>query len=579
MQRTTLNLGTSCIRPKIYCRSITLGLKIKMPVESVGATIGIAGILLAFKGVVDTINLFDLIVSRDNGSRHLALKYEIERHRTTLWGDAHRAEDEENSPLLKESKSTRTLIAGILAEMRAAHELAAKYVNRYEMDQETASAASVDGSLALGSGAVTSVKVLRDAKVQKSKVLWATKHKAKFSEIVSRMESLNNDLNGLVRSDNTEVLANALSGYILPRLENSLSLVALQQSDTTLDPLLVLSARIKKLQSDPLDEVAEKAKVLILGNNFFPNQGQTLEGRTFGSFLPDHDHDNIARPSWAEWKKIQLDDTNAKELELRVKALATILAAPKPKEFRIPPCAGLLVSNSSSNAKHNAPSKQFGFVYGWPNGAYDQTIDPRALSDMIASDTMEMPLLDERFALAYSLASAISMFHATGWLHKAFRSDNILFFCENGMPCLKSPYITGFEYARPEKQTSLEVRPTGQPELDLYYHPDVSLRGFNRVRDIYSLGIVLFEIARWAPLSREIPETTGRSLEEMTLVEVRQWIQDSIPALGAQMGSSYRDAVETCIKGTFGSVKEEDGEALARSFLARVLKRLSQCRV
>ena len=548
-----------------------------MPVEPIGLSIGVVGILLAFKGVVDTVNLFDLIVSRDNGSRHLALKYEIERRKTVLWGDEHRAEDEDNSPLLRESKSTRTLIAGILAELRAAHELAAKYVDHYDMEQVTAAGAVTDGSMAIGGHAVMSMKVLRDTRLQKSRFLWGTSHKAKFTEIVSRMESLNGDLYSLVRSDNTEVLANALSSYLLPKLQNSLSLVALQQSDTTLDPLLVLSARIKQLQIEPLDQIAKQTKMLAIGADFFPDEPLST-GRTFGFTKADNET-KVSRPSWAEWKTVKTDDANAKEITMRVKALATILAAPKPKEFRIPPCSGLLSLNTATGTG-TIPAHKFGFAYEWPDHAYDSTIKPKTLLDLITSEDFDMPLLDDRFALAYSIASAISMFHATGWIHKAFRSDNILFFFKNGTCCISSPYITGFEYARPEKQASLEVRPTGQPNLDLYYRPDVMVKGFSRVQDIYSLGIVLFEIARWASLSADIPTATGRTLEEMKPEEIRREIETSIPALGAQMGSSYRDAVAACIKGDFGAAADQDdGEALARIFFASVLKRLAYSRV
>ena len=106
------------------------------------------------------------------------------------------------------------------------------------------------------------------------------------------------------------------------------------------------------------------------------------------------------------------------------------------------------------------------------------------------------------------------------------------------------------------------------------------VKGFSRVQDIYSLGIVLFEIARWAPLSADIPAASGRTLEEMKPEEIRREIENSIPALGAQMGSSYRDAVAACIKGDFGAAADQDdGEALARIFFARVLKQLAHSRV
>ena len=546
-----------------------------MPVEPIGVAIGVAGILLAFKGVVDTVNLFDLIVSRDNGSRHLALKYHIERHRTTLWGDEHRADDEFNSPLLRETRSTRVLVAGILAEIRAAHELAAKYVKDYDMDQPGASKDGIEAALGIDSVAVTGVKALRDAKVQRKKFLWATKHKNKFLEIVSRMQSLNDDLYGLVRSDNTEALATSISAYILPQLKDSLSLIALQQAETTLDPLLTLSARLKQLQTAPLDQVANQAVKFTLGRDFLYDVREAPKMRAFGSFeSPDH----LPRRSWVEWKIVRngSDGGLDENIVSRIMALATILSAPKPKEFCIPPCSGLLsIEQDHRNAESN-PETKLGFVYHWPSESFDENTNPATLIDLMKREDQDMPLLNERFALAYSIASALSMFHATKWLHKGLRSDNILFFFdEKGTPRITSPYITGFDYSRPESQASLEARPTGQPELDLYYHPDVPLRGFNRVRDIYSLGVVLFEIARWAPLSEEIPR-----LDQMTPVETRLWITDSLPALGGQMGASYKEAVEVCITSAFGTAgDEEDTEALARAFFTKVLKRLSYCRV
>ena len=52
--------------------------------ETAGLIVGAAVIALAFKGVVDTANLFDQIIETDKSSRALTLKYEIKHWRLDL---------------------------------------------------------------------------------------------------------------------------------------------------------------------------------------------------------------------------------------------------------------------------------------------------------------------------------------------------------------------------------------------------------------------------------------------------------------------------------------------------------------
>ncbi|MCJ1308878.1 hypothetical protein MMC25_002533 [Agyrium rufum] len=124
------------------------------------------------------------------------------------------------------------------------------------------------------------------------------------------------------------------------------------------------------------------------------------------------------------------------------------------------------------------------------------------------------------------------------------------------------------------------MRLTGIPHLDAYYHPDVAIQGFNRTRDAYSLAIVLFDIALWAPVACTIPEDTGKSLEDMSSSEFRAHLLDSMPTLGAQVGIAYPDAVESCLSGDFGvGPDSEDNAAIGRAFFTKVLKGLGSCRV
>lgn len=83
------------------------------------------------------------------------------------------------------------------------------------------------------------------------------------------------------------------------------------------------------------------------------------------------------------------------------------------------------------------------------------------------------------------------------WLHKTFRSDNILFFSDHsGTSPITSPDLAGFEYARDAKTQSIGTRPSGQKGLDYYHHPDVG-NGFTTTLDLYSLGVALLEVVYW----------------------------------------------------------------------------------
>jgi hypothetical protein len=550
-----------------------------MPVDPFGVAIGLGGILLAFKGVVDTINLFDLILAADNGSKHLALKYYIERHRLRIWGDEFKAADEVNSPLLGQPKATRILIAGILAEIRATHDLSEKYLPRYQMTSPTIPDSHFEeSSLDIDDKVVAAMKVTRDERPTKHRVLWATRDKGKFTEIIKRLQSLNNDLYAVLPTDNTHALATALSSYLLPKLQDQMSLLALQQIDTTNDPLLVLAARIKQLNDAPESETAQQATWLQYGTSFKTiraNIGKVREEGTLDSA------GSLGERSWIEWKtvKTDLNAVNAKVSSQRIETLAVLLSTASAADFRIPTCSGLL-EDLEYKARAGGPSRRLGFVFRFPEEAApsSQLITLREL--LLRED--QSPLLSDRFALAYKLASALSLFHASRWLHKGFRSDNIIFFTsKDGSPIISEPYITGFEYSRPEGQASIDVITTGNAELDLYYHPDVGVQGFGKfgkLRDIYSLSVVLFEVALWRPMKEIIVEDDQIQLEGMNLSQIRALMLDAVPMLGSYVGPAYRDAVRVFLTGDFNVPADDDNTELPRAFFSDVLKKLSYCR-
>ncbi len=282
-----------------------------------------------------------------------------------------------------------------------------------------------------------------------------------------------------------------------------------------------------------------------------------------------------------EWKTVSKDLSLdlAKESLRRMKALTTLLCTTNTDDFDIPPCVGLL--QPETHLYNSGVDRRCGFVFRWPYGDFDQIAKPKSLLDLIKGENAVMPLLNYRFTIAYSLASTLSLLHACRWIHKGLRSDHILFFKKDFEElAFEKPLITGFEFSRPEGDFSIGNRIVGDPNLDLYYHADVVTQGSSRMTDIYSLGVVLFEIARWSPLSDEVDDISERPISSMALHEVREYLLRSISVLGAQVGAKYRDAVRWCLEGDFEHNEgEEQGEQLSRAFFVKVLQPLQDCKV
>ncbi|EME81799.1 uncharacterized protein MYCFIDRAFT_122413, partial [Pseudocercospora fijiensis CIRAD86] len=97
--------------------------------------------------------------------------------------------------------------------------------------------------------------------------------------------------------------------------------------------------------------------------------------------------------------------------------------------------------------------------------------------------------------------------HTSGWLHKEFRSDNVLFFrdsAEDPGAFLRSKLrVTGYAHARLDRPTEPTEPLQSELEADLYRHP-ACLRqhreSFQRAFDMFSVGCVLIELGLWRSL-------------------------------------------------------------------------------
>lgn len=204
---------------------------------------------------------------------------------------------------------------------------------------------------------------------------------------------------------------------------------------------------------------------------------------------------------------------------------------------------------------YEVPSPPLGpFVHGKGN------LMPHSLLSYLQhgadSDSSNMPSLEDRYRLAFNLASSLLHLHAKGITHRNINSNNILFFTEDGSPdspdgkswklgVIRHPFISSFDQCDEDSCT-----PHREPFISsIYRHPRVE-RGqraaYRSAHDIYSLGLILLEIGLWMPIHKLWKPKYARSDFKSRLQSVY------IKKLAAKCGSTYMRVVDYCLRAADG---------------------------
>lgn len=169
-------------------------------------------------------------------------------------------------------------------------------------------------------------------------------------------------------------------------------------------------------------------------------------------------------------------------------------------------------------------------------------------------------------------------------MHESFRSENILFFPpeqDQDAKCTKipasaidyaQPWVLGFEYSRPEADFSLGITDVCLAR-DIYRHPVRQGQPgmmFNKIHDIYALGVVLLEIGLWeAAITLE--KNQFKHARDPYVIQA-QLQKQTARRLGARMGERYKQVVLKCLSGDFGVVDDtKEDLKLQQAFRTQVV--------
>ncbi|KAL8660838.1 MAG: hypothetical protein Q9202_006165 [Teloschistes flavicans] len=201
----------------------------------------------------------------------------------------------------------------------------------------------------------------------------------------------------------------------------------------------------------------------------------------------------------------------------------------------------------------------------------------------------DVPDLGDRFELAKTLTTTVFEILNIGWVHKNIQPKNILFWPKPGAKGeidFTKPYLVGFDISRPFHPGEMSEKPLSDPNDDIYRHPNYRAQNshsFLPSFDMYSLGILLFEIGQWRNVGYQGQRRSSRpNLETHTsdpkFIE-KVVMNGPVADLKRHMGAKYRDAVMACLSQDFDAIWAqervfESPEARLQCFQAEVQSRV-----
>jgi len=281
-----------------------------------------------------------------------------------------------------------------------------------------------------------------------------------------------------------------------------------------------------------------------------------------------------------EWKELpSLGSCSREKVVKRLQCLSNFLSQSlKPQDLRVLDLFGVAMSPDLS---------KWALVSSYPAGSAE--CEPTSLQEYLTSKDRHrrLPSLGDRLILALRLANCLLTMHTCGWLHKGVAPHNVLFFQPESdgddddprSGVLREPFLVGFEYSREESHRAEDAAysetMTMETEMAFYRHPSSqgsSRSKYKKLYDIYSLGLVLLDIALWKSTAAVCRNAAPREIRR-TVIE--RYLSGDV---AYRAGNIYQEVIKTCLTGDFGE-RGSEKNWLEAQFLKRVVHRLELCTV
>lgn len=511
--------------------------------------------------------------------QHFRTRLQIEQTRLLNWGEKLGLVEELLDHPSQTLQLNRNLIIDILLEIQASFKSCVKVTSKYDRHvraQEISTIPIVNG--AKNSFLERTLARFDSPAKLSARLQWALIKQDQFEKLIEQLIELNDRIEGFLDRNTLEdlrlmqqksnlmllqltaqisqlqILAGALqlpgkSGVnVRPGLSRSFTLEGSANADAD-QALLASLASFKALELS--SEIAtDAAEMMLVSREDLSITSVPISGsRILTTF-----HN---QPVWVEWRDSIGYSRPQTELDMiiqdRVAKLAALLGSSmKPSAFRAPKCLGYFRDEKGDD------EPRYGLIYEPPNPSVTDLRTMTSLRDLL--DSTPPPSLNKRVALACVLSESLLYLHAVNWLHKGVRSESVLFFPEgkNGSTdgaLLSDLVLAGFDCARPDLLEELTIRNPSNVQQDMYRHPSLlqhnSGTTYQKSYDIYSLGIVLTEIALWSPVENIAKIPLGTKAARSRVLGIRETLLSSTieASLCERVGENYTHAVLACLKG------------------------------